>query len=336
MNQEHSIALCSPAQGDLLKNLCARVPGAAALALILAVASGGGVRAQTVPVSVPDKSFPESVTSTSDGTLYAGSFNLGGVVKAVPGGKAEQFIKPGTGDSRSTLGVLADENGGMLYVCSNDLSGLGVPGPGDAKGAALKLFDLKSGVLKGSFALKDPKSLCNDIAVGSDGTAYVTDSFTPNVYSLKPGGSALEVFATDPALAPAKDGVGLDGIAFGSDGNLYVTTYIPAALFKIAVKEGKAGAVTALKPSRALDHADAMRTFGNSLLLIEGNGKLDKVTVKGDAAEIETIKDGFVEPVSVTQVGNTAWVAEGKLSYIIGDNKGKDPGAFALKPVALP
>jgi sugar lactone lactonase YvrE len=335
MNQEHSVVLCSLAQGDLLKNRASAL-GTAGLALMLAVASGGLARAQTAPVSVPDKSFPESVTSTSDGTLYAGSFNRGGVVKAASGGKAEQFIKPGAGDSRSTLGVLADEKGGMLYVCSNDLSGLGVAGPGDAKGAALKLFDLKSGVLKGSFALKDSKSLCNDIAIGSDGTAYVTDSFTPNVYSLKPGGSALEVFATDPALTPAKDGVGLDGIAFGSDGNLYVTTYIPAALFKIAVKDGKAGAVTALKPSRPLDHADAMRTFGDSLLLIEGNGKLDKVTVKGDEAQIETIKDGFVEPVSVTQVGNTAWVAEGKLSYIIGDNKEKDPGAFAIKPVALP
>ena len=335
MNQEHSVVLCSLAQGDLLKNRACAL-GTAGLALMLAVASGGIARAQTAPVSVPDKSFPESVTSTSDGTLYAGSFNRGGVVKAASGGKAEQFIKPGAGDSRSTLGVLADEKGGMLYVCSNDLSGLGVAGPGDAKGAALKLFDLKSGVLKGSFALKDSKSLCNDIAIGSDGTAYVTDSFTPNVYSLKPGGSALEVFATDPALTPAKDGVGLDGIAFGSDGNLYVTTYIPAALFKIAVKDGKAGAVTALKPSRPLDHADAMRTFGDSLLLIEGNGKLDKVTVKGDEAQIETIRDGFVEPVSVTQVGNTAWVAEGKLSYIIGDNKEKDPGAFAIKPVALP
>lgn len=335
MNQEHSVVLCSLAQGDLLKNRACAL-GTAGLALMLAVASGGIARAQTAPVSVPDKSFPESVTSTSDGTLYAGSFNRGGVVKAASGGKAEQFIKPGAGDSRSTLGVLADEKGGMLYVCSNDLSGLGVAGPGDAKGAALKLFDLKSGVLKGSFALKDPKSLCNDIAIGSDGTAYVTDSFTPNVYSLKPGGSALEVFATDPALTPAKDGVGLDGIAFGSDGNLYVTTYIPAALFKIAVKDGKAGAVTALKPSRPLDHADAMRTFGDSLLLIEGNGKLDKVTVKGDEAQIETIKDGFVEPVSVTQVGNTGWVAEGKLSYIIGDNKEKDPGAFAIKAVALP
>ena len=128
----------------------------------------------------------------------------------------------------------------------------------------------------------------------------------------------------------------LDGIAFGADGNLYVTTYIPAALFRIAVKDGKAGAVTALKPSRPLDHADAMRTSGDSLLLIEGNGKLDKVTIKGDEAQIETIKDGFAEPVSVTQVGDTAWVAEGKLSYIIGDNKEKDPGAFAIKPVPLP
>jgi hypothetical protein len=334
MNQEHSVVLCSHAQGDLLKNRCARALGTAGLALMLGVASGGGVRAETGPVGLPDKSFPESVTSTKDGTLYVGSFNLGGVTK-VASGKAEQFIKPGAADSRSTLGVLADEKSGTLYVCSNDITGFGVPGPGDTKGAWLKTFDLASGAAKGSFALKDPKSLCNDIAVGSDGTAYISDSFTPNVYSLKPGGTALEVWATDPLLAPAKDGVGLDGIAFGADGNLYVTTYIPAALFRITVKDGKAGAVAALKSSRPLDHADAMRTYGDSLLLIEGNGKLDKVTIKGDAAEIETIKDGLTEPVSVTQVGDTAWVAEGKLSYIIGDNKGKDPGPFTLKPVSL-
>jgi hypothetical protein len=222
-----------------------------------------------------------------------------------------------------------------LYVCSNDITGFGVPGPGDTKGAWLKVFDLASGAPKGSFGLPDPKSLCNDIAVGSDGTTYVSDSFTPYVYSLKPGGTALEVWATDPLLAPAKDGVGLDGIAVGADGNLYVTTFIPAKLFKIAAKDGKAGAVTELKTSRAIDHADAMRAFGDNFLLIEGAGRLDKVTVKGDEAQVDTIADGLSEPVSVTQVGNTGWVAEGKLSYIIGDNKGKDPGPFTLKPVSL-
>ena len=336
MNQKHSVATRSLAQGESFNKGRAHALGAAAFTIMLSIAGGGIASAQTAPAGLPDKSFPESVTSTSDGTLYAGSFNLGGVTKVAPGGKAEQFIAPGANGSRSVLGVLADEKSGTLYVCSNDITGFGVPGPGDTKGAWLKTFDLKNGSPKGSFALADAKSLCNDIAVGSDGTAYVTDSFTPNVYSLKPGGTALEVFATDPMLGPAKDGVGLDGIALGSDGNLYVTTYIPAKLFRIAVKDGKAGAVSELKPSRAIDHADAMRSFGGSLLMIEGNGKLDRVTVKDDDATIETIKDAFDEPVSVTQVGDTGWVAEGKLSYIIGDNKTKDPGPFVLKPVALP
>lgn len=57
------------------------------------------------------------------------------------------------------------------------------------------------------------------------------------------------------------------------------------------------------------------RAFGDGFLVVEGAGRLDKV--------------------SVTQVGNTGWVAEGKLSYIIGPNKGKDPGPFTLKPVTL-
>jgi hypothetical protein len=330
MKQNDSVALCSLRQGELLKNLNAWALGAAGLILLML----GTARAET-PVGLPDKSHPESVTSTSDGTLYIGSFNLGGVIKARPGGKTEQFISPGAGGSRSVLGVLADEKSHTLYVCSNDLSGSGVPGPGETKGAWLKTFDLATGAPKASFQLKDPKSLCNDIAVGSDGTAYVTDSFAPYVYSLKPGGTTLDVWATDPVLAPAKDGVGLDGIAVGSDGHLYVTTFIPAKLFRIAVKDGKAGEITELKPSRPLDHADAMRAFGGDFLLVEGGGRLDKVTVMGDEAKVDVIKGGLAEPVSVTQVGNTGWIAEGKLSYLIGPNKGKDPGPFAIAPVPL-
>ena len=191
MKKQHSVVLCAVAQGNLLTSRCAHVLGAAGLAFMLGAAPFGTVRAQDAPVGVPDKSFPESLSSTKDGTLYVGSFNLGGVVKAAPGGKAEQFIQPGAGGSRSVLGVLADENSGTLYVCSNDITGFGVPGPGDTKGAWLKTFDLASGAPKGSFALKYPKSLCNDIAIGADGTAYVTNSLAPIVYSLKPGGTAL-------------------------------------------------------------------------------------------------------------------------------------------------
>src|SRR5260370_38255763 len=80
MNQEHSVVLCSLAQGDLLKNRACAL-GTAGLALMLAVASGGIARAQTAPASVPDKSIPETATSPSDGPLYAGSFTRGGAAK---------------------------------------------------------------------------------------------------------------------------------------------------------------------------------------------------------------------------------------------------------------
>jgi hypothetical protein len=59
---------------------------------------------------------------------------------------------------------------------------------------------------------------CNDIAIGRDGSAYVTDSAAPQILRLPPGG-----------------GGGLDGIAFGADGNLY------GELFRIDMSDGKAG-----------------------------------------------------------------------------------------------
>jgi hypothetical protein len=55
MNQEHSVVLCSLAQGDLLKNRRARALGTTGLALMLAVALGGIARAQMAPVPRPLK-----------------------------------------------------------------------------------------------------------------------------------------------------------------------------------------------------------------------------------------------------------------------------------------
>jgi hypothetical protein len=127
MKQEHSVATSSLAQGEHLRGRGGRVLGTAGLALMLGVAFGGVAGAQAAPAGVPDKSFPESVTSTKDGTLYAGSFNLGGVVKVAPGGKAEQFIKPGAGGSRSVLGVLADEKSQTLYVVPTTSPALAFP-----------------------------------------------------------------------------------------------------------------------------------------------------------------------------------------------------------------
>jgi hypothetical protein len=66
--------------------------------------------------------FPESMTSTIDGTLIVGSLGHGYVLRIAPGQTtAEEWIKPGTNGLNSVLGVYADERNKLLWVCSDKL-----------------------------------------------------------------------------------------------------------------------------------------------------------------------------------------------------------------------
>jgi sugar lactone lactonase YvrE len=295
------------------------------LASLLAATAAAAAPAE---ISIPgDHTFPESITGTSDGTLYIGSLGDGAVYRVPPGGSAaEPFVAKGSSDLLSVIGVLADENSGTLWVCSSDLSGAGVTVPTGKKPTMLKALDLKTGAEKGSVALPGDKQFCNDIAIGKDGAAYVTDSLNPTILRLKPGATAFEVWAKDDRFGG--EGFNLDGIAFGSDGSLYVNTYNTHRLFRVAVgADGAAGTVTELKPSQPLDHPDGMRMLGhNTFLMIEGAGRLDRVTVDGDTAKIEVLKDGMKVPVSVWQVGDTAWALEGQLDLLF------DPAKKGMKP----
>lgn len=282
-----------------------------------------------------DRAYPESLAAGPDGTLYASSLASGGVFRAKPGAAtAEQWIKPGAFDSRSTFGVLVNEKTGMLLVCSNDVSALGVPGPGSVKGSFIKGFDLATGEGKLSVALPKAGSICNDFAIASDGSIFVTNSSAPQILRLKPGSTELEVWLESPDFNQPKDGAGLDGIAFGSDGNLYVDTYTNGELFRVDVKDGAPGKVTKLKTSRPLKLADGLRPTGDqSFIMAEGGGSIDRVVVKGDEATIETIKDGLSGPTSVALVGQTYWAPEGQLSHLFDAKSGPPQLPFRIVKV---
>jgi streptogramin lyase len=290
---------------------------------------GSSALAVAASIDLPgDRIFPENITSTKDGTLYVGSLGSGGIIRIKPGAaKAEIWIKPGAFGSRSIFGVLADERSNTLWACSNDLSALGVVIASSETGSALKGFDLKTGQGKVSAKLPGDHTLCNDIAIGADGSAFVTNSAAPQILRLPPGSNQLEVWANDPLLAPPAGGAGLDGIAFGTSGSLYVDTYTTGELFRVDVVDGRAGKVTKLKPSRPLTLSDAIRPLGNNqFLIIEGAGRLDRMRIQGDDAVIETLKDGYAVPTGVAVVGHTAWVSEGQLSYVFDPaKKGQAP-----------
>jgi sugar lactone lactonase YvrE len=189
-----------------------------------------------------ERAFPESITSARDGSLFVGRLGEGGIVRTDPRtGAAAVFVAPGAAGSRSITGVFADDTSGTLWACSNDLSALGGPSGGRDRGAALKALDLRTGAAKRSVPLPEPHPFCNDIAVDAGGAVYVTDAANPTVLRLPAGASQFEVFATNPQFAPPQpNSAGLDGIAFGGDGALYVTTYTAGGFWRFAGRSSSA------------------------------------------------------------------------------------------------
>jgi sugar lactone lactonase YvrE len=200
---------------------------------------------------------------------------------------------------------------------------MGIPGPGSATGSYLKGFDLASGEGKISVALPGQTAICNDIAIGANGSKYVTNSLAPQILRLKPGAAEFEIWLDSPFFEQPDQGAGLDGIAIGSDGNIYVNNYSSGSFFRVEMKNGVPGAVTKLKTSRSLKNPDGLRPTGpGTFLMAEGGGTLDRVTIKGKDVEIETLKDNLSGPTGVALVGNTLWAPEGQLSHLFDPKAG--------------
>jgi sugar lactone lactonase YvrE len=301
----------------------------AALALLCVFTFGSTSFVETSEIALPSaRAYPESVASAPDGTLYVGSPAVGGVWRIkTSSGTVEEWIKPGAFGSRSTLGLLVDNKANLLWVCSNDFSSIGIPGPSSVTGSFVKGFDLSSGEGRVNAALPGKATLCNDMALGAGGSLFVTNSLAPQILRLKPGSDQLDVWLESPAFEQPPGGApGLDGIAFGGDGNLYVNTFAKGDFFRIEIKDGAPGKITKLQTSRSLKLPDGLRsTGGQTFVMAEGGGTVDRISVNGDSVDVQTIKDGIAGPTSVALVGQTLWVAEGQLSHLFEPAKSGPP-----------
>lgn len=285
--------------------------------------------AQRTQIVIDDtRVFPESLTSTADGTIIIGSLDHGTIYQVAPGAaKAMPWIAAGPNHLGRVLGVFANEDTNTLWVCTNDIDPT-------STSAELKAFDLKTATAKGDYPFPGG-GLCNDIAVARDGTTYVTDTKGGRILALKPGGTALAVWAGDPKW------VGIDGIALLPSGAILFNNVRANQLVRVDMKpDGTAGAATQLVLSQPIDGPDGMRAMRDGHIILAENraGKIDIVDVAGDAAKIRTIRDGFkFTPTAVTIVGGTAWALEAKFAYRNDPAlKGKDPGPFGATAVPLP
>ncbi len=277
---------------------------------------------------------PESVTSTAQGALFTGSVP-GIIYRAQPGETvARPFITPNTENGlRSVYGVLADVKQKRLWVCSVANS-FAPRTPGPPAPSELVAFELDSGKLIGRWPFPAPGGTCNDIAIAKDGSAYASDTPGGRVLKLPKGGKALEVAVTDDRLK------GIDGLDFGADGALYINNVQKNELWRINLPAaGGSAQLTLLEASEKMSGPDGLRHIGgNRFLQAEGtSGRATLVTIKGNEAHIQVLRDGLNSSPGITLIGHTVYVVEGKIQYLFNPElRGKDPGPFKAIAIPLP
>jgi sugar lactone lactonase YvrE len=296
--------------------------------------------AQAKPVALPGAVHPESISVTPDGTAWVGSMR-GGVLKvSLRTGKSVQFVKPGAYGSGALYGVLADPRHGLLWTCTNDFPGTPVKVAGADPGHWVKAFDLATGKGRISLRLPGEHAECNDFAVGSDGSVYISDSGLPHILRWRPGARELQVWLSDPRLGSDDEhskGGGIDGITFGRDGAVYINNYYTGALFRVLVAPGGGpGAITRLTTSSPLESPDGMRPLpGGDMVVAEGKGRVARLHVSGDGVTVTNFAEGLSEPTAVGVWGGRVWYTGAQFGPLFEPDKAKPVLPFTLTPIKL-
>ena len=276
--------------------------------------------------------YPESLTSSADGTLYVGSL-AGTIYRALPGqATAEPWIhRTRQNGLLSVFGVLADDRHRTLWVCSSPAR---LPGGVPTGSAAVVRFDLTSGARTGIDRLPGARAICDDVALAPDGSAYVADIGQGAIWRSAPGGGPLTAFARARALA------GIDGIAFAQDGVLYVDSFTHNQLLRVERRaDGSFAGLTPISTSLPLEGPDGLRPIdAERFVLAEGRaGRADEVTVMGNSARIRVLASGLQSPAGVTFVHGMLYVPDGKIGYLFDPRlRGRDPGPFYIHAIPAP
>lgn len=179
---------------------------------------------------------PEGIEyDPTQGRLLSGSLNEGSVFHWHADGTLEAVVTDE--DLVSSVGIQVDTDRNRLLVTNSDRAAF-QGGPGQAM---LGIYDLASGERQAMADLaaldteagEDAGFFANDVAVGNDGTAYVTETMQNVLYRVSPDGEASIFHRFEP-----REGLGLNGIVHHPDGYLLVAG--GATLFKVPVDDPSA------------------------------------------------------------------------------------------------
>lgn len=292
----------------------------------------------SVAFTIPEKVVvPEGVAyDPSTKAFFVASVNKGQVYRFRADGRISVFVPPAAG-RRSLLGVGVDPKRRTLWVVSETIPHMNGGKDDDPPDSALFAFDLDSGRLRRRYApppsAKPPHF--DDLGVAADGRVYVNDGFNPRIYTLAPGGDALETWFESDELG------GTQGLAPTPDGRaLYVSDY--RDLWRIDVASKKA---TRLAPPAdlALNGVDGLVYAEGRLVAIQNGIEPHRVIaldLSSDGTRIARSRilvmnhPALDEPTLGTVVDGALYFSANNQGHLFRDAK-KPPKAEDLKDAVV-
>lgn len=253
-------------------------------------------------------------------SFYVSSESKGSVTRVEADGSESVFYTPPVDETWRTLGVALDNDARRLWVCAQ--------GAADER-QEIWVFDLSGGERTLALDLSDAEagSTCNDVAIDSQGLAYVSDSSNPRVYRADADEETVVTWAEDPLLAPNGAGLfGGNGIAVTDDDRYVIVSKTsvskdpgtPPRLVRIAVTEPGSEAELVVMPELE-GFADGISFFdGDLYIAMVGAGNIARLRSDDnwETASVSIATAGANAPVPGT---STVRPAEGRLYAIYSD-----------------
>ena len=295
--------------------LMPRIPAPSRAGLALAILLAGLALAQE-----PDRwevagapAYPEGIVTTDGGFLVSATVD-GTIFRGdLSGGSIDVFAAA----TQPMAAGMAIDDEGALWVA------------GGSTGNVYR-YDVATGVLTGVFTSPPSANIyLNDLALGIDGSVYVTDSNRPVMYRIPPAAAPGPMDAwIDFAYTPVTYHVGfnLNGIVMSPDDRwLVVVQTNTGRLFRIDVSDRS---VLPIEVEADLTNGDGLVLDGQTLYVVRNeNEEIVPVVLSEDFARGEAARpiraDAFTFPTAAALVDGALLVVDAQV------DDGAEPGAPA-------
>ena len=271
--------------------------------------------------------------------FFVGSIHKGKILAIDANKNVSDFSSPSDG-LWSVSGMAVDAKRRILWATTTAFSQLdGFKTEDDGRAGVFK-YDLKSSKLLAKFfPPTNEKHALGDLTIDRSGRVFITDSVSPNIYTISPDGNALELFIRDGNFSS------LNGIAFDeSEKSLYVSDYTKG-VFRIDMLTK---AAVQLKPAAnvSLIGIDGMYFYRGKLIAIQNGVSPQRVvafglnkdkTIVGSFRVLEANHSDFLEPTlgvivdnSLYYVANSQWPLIDEKG-VLQKEKMRDPVILKLK-----